>query len=391
MSVFVPAAHQMRRHLAGCLVLVLALVLAGCSTLPRHGPTAMDIALQSVEADAYTGQYIVVTLDGLAIDALNRHPGSPLPSHFNIASGGPQGGAIGVGDGVQINIWEASADGLFSTAENKQVSLSAIVDATGEIFVPYVGRVRAAGRSVEALRVAIEQGLQGQAVEPQVQVLLTDNQSSSVTVIGDVSGPGQYPLAVRGMRLMDAIAQAGGTREATFESVATITRAGRSGTIRLDQAAAHPGNNVWLAPGDNILVLHRPRSYSAFGAIQNTQLVPFRTETLTLIEALAQVGGLSDQQADSGGVFLFRFESYDVAKALAPQQVPRFTSGQQVPVIYRLDFGEAQAFFNARAFEIRDKDVLYVANHPTTEFNKFLSILFAPVIGVANTIVNVVN
>src|SRR5690606_31927608 len=131
---------------------------------------------------------------------------------------------LGVGDELLVNIWEASSDGLFSTIENKQVALTVAVDDRGQIFVPYAGRIRAAGRSVEALRQAIEAGLAGKAVEPQVQVLQTGAVSSSITVVGDVAAPGHYQLAIRGLRLLEAIAEAGGTLQATFESVATITR-----------------------------------------------------------------------------------------------------------------------------------------------------------------------
>lgn len=390
MSFFELALRQFEQCARGVQVL-LVLALAGCASLPGVGPASTDIMAQAAQASVDSNQYVVLPLDGVVIDALNRYPANQLTAQFPGGSGGPQAGTVGIGDRLQVNIWEASADGLFSTAENRQASINAVVDSSGEIFVPYAGRVRAAGRSVESLRVAIEESLRGQAVEPQVQVLLTEIQSSSITVIGDVSGPGQFPLAPGGMRLLDAVAQAGGTREATFESVATITRAGRSGTVRLDQAAAHAGNNVWLAPGDNVLVLHQPRTFSAFGAITSTQLVPFRTEALTLIEALAQVGGLSDATADSGGVFLFRFEPYDRVKALSPQQAAGFAEGRPIPVIYRLDFGQPQAFFNAQAFQIQDKDVLYVANHPATEFNKFLGILFAPVIGIAAAVSGLVN
>jgi polysaccharide export outer membrane protein len=46
-----------------------------------------------------------------------------------------------------------------------------------------------------------------------------------------------------------------------------------------------------------------------------------------------------------------------------------------VPVVYRLNFRDAGSYFLARRFEIRDKDLVYIANHPVSELGKFLAII----------------
>ena len=192
---------------------------------------------------------------------------------------------------------------------------------------------------------------------------------------------------------MDAVALAGGTREAIFESVAKITRGGRTATIRMEDVASYPQNNIWLAPGDSITVTHQPRTFSAFGAVKSSQLVPFQAEKLMLSEALAQVGGLSDRSADAGGVFIFRFEDRDLARNLVPKEANRLpvNAQGQVPVVYRLDFKEPEAFFLSQSFRMRDKDIIYVANHPTAELGKFLSMIVSPLLGTARTVSSVGN
>src|SRR5690606_21193794 len=194
---------------------------------------------------------------------------------------------------------------------------------------------------------------------------------------------------IRGLKLMEAIALAGGTREATYETVATITRGNHSGTVRLDEVVSLPSNNIWLAPGDNVLVLHKPRTYSAFGAVKTSGLIPFKSESVSLAEALAQVGGLIDTRADAGGVFLLRLEDRLLAQWLVEtgQGVgnPDAYAPGGTPVIYRLDFKNPQAFFTAQGFRMRDKDVLYVATHPTAELGKFLSTIVSPLLGTARS------
>ena len=281
---------------------------------------------------------------------------------------------IGVGDQLKVSIWEASGDGLFSTVDKKQTDIQFVVDATGLIFIPYVGRVRAEGETVESLRSNIQDGLKGKAVQPQVQITVTGEISNSVVVVGDISRPGLYPLSARGAKLLEMIAVAGGAREATYDTVATLKRATTGGTVRLEDLIDHPENDIWLAPGDTVLLSHKPRTFAAFGAIQNTQLVPFKTRSVTLTDALAQVGGLRDMTADAGGVFLFRYEAGELAQKLRPG-LPANLAGNMVPMIYRLDMTRPESFFLARSFQMKDQDIIYVANHPVAEFGKFLQII----------------
>ncbi len=374
---------------AKCCLMIGLSFLAACASLPSQGPQAIDIALTEPDPENPPTNYVVVPLDQNTLTVLNNAGPTPLPRSFTGTNQVAGNSVFGIGDELAINIWEPSVDGLFSTAENKQTALQAVVDSDGSIFVPYVGRVRAAGISVEALRRAITTQLVGKAVEPQVQVLLVESNSNSVVVLGDVSAPGRYPIAIRRLTLMEAIAEAGGTQEPIFETVAVITRGSTRATIRLDDAVDDSSQNVQLRPGDNVQVIHRPRSFSAFGAVGSKQFVPFERQEVTLAESLALVGGLEDDSADAGGMFLFRYESRGLVEQLATQVNVDAISGNEIPVIYRLDFNQPQAFFYARAFEMRDKDIIYVANAPATEFNKFVSLLLSPFVGSVNTASNI--
>ena len=372
------------------LAMMLPLLAGGCAVLPGYGPPAMDVALvEDNGARPEPGSYMMVSLDVATVEKINSFQPEPLESQFGTSLGNARGQAVGVGDRLVVNIWEPSQDGVFATQDNKQTSLQTVVDEDGLIFIPYAGRVRAAGRKVESLRRAIERSLQGKAIEPQVQVVVIDNQANATVVVGDVNAPGQYPIPIQGMRLMEAIAKAGGNRAPTYETVATITRGERTATIRLDEVIGLPANNIWLAPGDNVMVLHKPRTYPAFGAVKSAGLMSFKTESVSLSEALAQVGGLSNFTADAGGVFLFRFENAALSDWLVEvghsADLPRRLARDLTPVVYRLDFNEPQAFFIAQRFLMRDQDVLYVANHPTAELGKFLATIVSPLISLARS------
>jgi polysaccharide biosynthesis/export protein len=371
-------------------VLVAAGTLFGCAALPGDGPAAINITSQDVETSAETGDYTVVTVNPSNIDKIKSYRPLSFANQFKGVGRGGSPTLLGVGDTLVVTIWEAAPDGLFSSGDGGSSQIPSVVDENGFIFIPYAGRVRAAGLSVEGLRQSIQKKLIGKAVEPQVLVSLKDKLSTTAVVVGDVAKPGVYPLPLRSTRLLDLVAQAGGSREATYETVVTLKRGSRSGTTRLEDLIDFPENNVLISPSDNILLSHRPRTFSAFGAVKSNQLVPFKTKSVTMAEALATVGGLRDDRADANGVFLFRYEDATLVRALRPELSEKISGNRAVPLVYKLSLRDPKGFFLSQYVEMRDKDILYVSNHPTAELGKFLQII-APLISNYSTVSNITD
>jgi polysaccharide export outer membrane protein len=348
----------------------------------------MEIALLDETEPESPRNFTIVKLDASTVNKLGPQRPASLSNEFSDRIHGKTSIVIGIGDSLIINIWEASPDGLFSTTEQKQISIEVIVDEDGHIYIPYVGHIDVVGMSVEEVRQSVETGLVGKAVEPQVQINLTSYGEHKATIIGAVARPGQYDITVNGLRLIEAIAQAGGGTQASFETGVTIVRGGVNSTIHLDEVVRRPSNNVWLMPGDTVEVARKPRSFTAFGAVTSKNQIPFVTEEVSLAEALAQSGGINDNLADAGGIFLFRFET-PARLGSAGAQLPEVLFEGEAATIYRLDLTQAEAFFLARSFMMQDKDLIYVANAPGAEFRKFVSNIVAPFLGVAraNTII----
>ncbi|MDF7826610.1 polysaccharide export protein [Pontiellaceae bacterium B12227] len=372
--------HSLKALGAGA---VFAVLLCSCSTLPGSGPSKRQMAKDQDEP-ADEREYSVVKMDVEVVQHLGDLRPVLLNETFSTTINGKPESVLGIGDQLVINIWETSGDGLFSTFEKKQSRIDSIIDESGSIFIPYVGKVDVAGKSIETVRAAIEDGLKGKAVEPQVQVALKTNVSNNLVVVGDVNQPGRYPLPIGGVRLLDAIARAGGSRAPIYEAEAKIVRGETSDTIRLDEILGRKNNNVWMMPGDTVQLMHKPRSFTAFGAVTTKSRHLFKTETLTMAEALAQSGGLSDGLADAGGVFLFRFEDPEVLSE-AGVEVPDTLFYGRAATIYRLDFNEPEAFFLARSFAMQDKDIIYVANAFAAEYYKFIRIYVQPLLDISRT------
>ena len=234
--------------------------------------------------------------------------------------------------------------------------------------MPFVGAVPAAGRTLEQLQADVAQRLQGKANQPQVLARVLRNVSSNVTVVGEVAQSQRMPITAKGERLLDALAAAGGVRQPVGKMSLQVTRGSTVLTQPLEQVIAEPAENILLQPDDVVTALYQPFSLTVLGATGSNREVDFEAQGISLAQALGRVNGLQDYRADARGVFIFRYEA-----------------GK--PVVYRVDLKDAAAFFVAQDFPMRHKDVLYVANSPAVELQKFLNIL-GTVVAPASTLRN---
>jgi polysaccharide export outer membrane protein len=290
------------------------------------------------------------------------------------------------GDELAISVWEAATGGLFGANVNTTgapVSTlpGQIVGSDGTITIPFGGEIHAAGLAPEQLAGTIKQRLTGKAIDPQVLVTIVKSAGDSATVIGDVTGAGRVQLSPKGDRLLEVIAQAGGVRAAQQQTFIRVTRGQRTSAVLVGAILERPSENIYVHPGDLIYVYMEPQTFTALGAVTHSGELPIDRMEFTLAEALGGAGGLNDAIADTGGVFLFRFESADVVRKLRPTSA-LLSGNSSVPVIYSLSFLGAQGFFLAKLITIHSRDVIYVADSPATELVKFLSV----VRGVAGTV-----
>jgi polysaccharide export outer membrane protein len=184
-----------------------------------------------------------------------------------------------------------------------------------------------------------------------------------------------------GERLLDVVASSGGAKTPNHEALVRLTREGRSGEAWLDAILRQPEQNVAMRPGDTLALMAHRRSFTVFGAAGRPMMTAFPRARIMLDEAIATAGGLVDAQAEPESVFVFRAETPEVA-GLVLGADPK---GPPVPVVYNLDLSEPGAFFLARGFEMRDKDILYVANSPITDLRKVFSLIGAALAPAAST------
>ena len=356
-----PLAPRWARSVALCSLVAL---VAACG-LPRTGPNKGEIFSGSVQRQ---GDAFVISVN----DRVTRATAiSPALGFSDASKNAPVLGSdtIRPGDTLGLTIWENVDQGLFGTSPAPLQEVQ--VDGAGFIFVPYAGRIRAAGNTPEALRRIITEKLQDQTPEPQVEVRRAAGDGATVSLIGKVSAQGVFPIERPTRTLSAMLARAGGVSIEPEIAQLTVIRGDQRSQVWLNDLYKHPEFDIALRAGDRILVEEDTRAFTALGATGTQTRVPFESQTLSALEAIAQVGGLSANAADPTGVFVLRNEPAEIANRVLGRDD---LQGAQ-RLIYVLDLTKPNGMFMARDFVIRDEDTLYVTEAPFTQWSKAIAAL----------------
>jgi polysaccharide biosynthesis/export protein len=192
------------------------------------------------------------------------------------------------------------------------------IEQDGTLMFPLVGRVQAAGLTLDALGKELARRLaDGFLTDPQVRVDL--DRTGRVFVFGGVSSPGMYQLTER-MTLIELLARAGyGT---AAEALIIRTKGATapvlpgdnasSNVIRVnlrefekDLEAGQLSRNVLLEDGDTIFVPRRDPNRIYVSGQVHSQGAYSITEGTTLLQALALAGGPTER-ASLGRIRVFR-------------------------------------------------------------------------------------
>lgn len=359
------------------------MTLSGCATFPDW-LSASGASREQVQTKRDTGRIEGIRLIDVN-DALARklNEAKKLGKFSEVfRSGGSSHYQIGPGDIIEVSLWETPPAMLFGSVALDPKAGAAVthvvtspeqmVMSDGTINMPFAGRVPVTGRTTQEIEADIVKRLSGKANQPQVLVRVIKNNTSTVTVVGEVANSTLMPLTPKGERLLDALAAGGGVKQPVNRMAVQLTRDNLTFTMPLDAVIRDPKQNILLKPGDVVTALFQPQSFSVLGATGKNEEIPFEAQGISLAQALARSGGLVDNRADARGVFVFRFED---ARLISANDAQFEAADGTVPVVYQIDLRDPASFFVTQNFPVQNRDVIYVANSPEAEFNKFLRLI----------------
>ena len=240
-------------------------------------------------------------------------------------AGSQDGGdyTIGVRDVLEINVFN-----------QEDLSGEYTVGPDGAFPFPLIGRVEAAGSTVEQLEERLRQRLlDGYFRNPRLSVAVAEFRSQQVFVMGEVTRPGAYPLTAE-TNLVEVLALAG---PLTFQASGTAVvlradgpRAGGDGSggppegatdaIRVnlrDLEAGDLSRNLILRDGDTVFIPRAEVVY-VFGEVREPGSYPIEPG-MTVLQALSLAGGATE------------------FAALKRITVMRIVDGEQIEVPVQLD------------------------------------------------------
>ena len=367
---------QSNRWVRPVAMLAILGLVAACG-LPSVGPNKRQIFAGSVQRE---GDAFIVSVNDRVTRATAVVPALGFSSGF-VGASELTSDVIRQGDVLGLTVWENVENGLLaSQATNSTILEEVQVDSAGFIFVPYAGRVRAAGNTPNQLREMIPARLEEQTPDPQVEVRRVAGDGSTVSLVGALGAQGVYPIERPTRTLSAMLARAGGVTIEPEIAQITVLRGTQRGEIWFQDLYENPRLDIALRAGDRILVEEDSRSFTALGATAQQARVRFESQNLSALEAIAQVGGLIPTSSDPTGVFVFRNEPPEIAN----QVLGRTDLVGAQRLVYVLNLTEPNGLFLARDFVIRDGDTLYVTEAPYTQWTKTISLIAGSLTPVAS-------
>jgi polysaccharide export outer membrane protein len=264
---------------------------------------------------------------------------------------------LGPGDIISIIVWDhpelTIPAGSFRTAEQA----GTVVAEDGTIFYPYVGVIKAQGKTTRELRAILSDKLAKYIERVQLDVRMVAFRSQQVYVVGEVAKPGIQQVTDIPMTVLDAVNRAGGfTPEADFSRV-LLTRRGTTYLVDIQAMYDYGASdqNALLEQGDIVNVADR--SYNkvfVLGEVTKPGSLVMNRKRSTLAEALSDAGYINQNTADPRWIYVMR-------------------GNTDTPELFHLDSRLPDALLLADRFPLRPRDIIYVDTAPVVRWQRVVA------------------
>ena len=228
------------------------------------------------------------------------------------------------------------------------------IGSSGDISLPYVGRVHAAGLSVAELEQTISERMKRYVKQPEITVNRTEMRSQPVSVIGQVKTPGVQQLKGR-KTLVEMLSMAGGLQDDAGYSV-KVTRQRQWGRIPLASSvtdstgeyetaevplrdllsATDPALNIAIMPNDVITVPKAEMVY-VIGEVEKAGgIVLGDQRNITVLGALSAANGMT-RTAKAPAATILRVEHGSATRKEIPVDLKAMLAGKAEDLVMRVN------------------------------------------------------
>ena len=318
--------------------------------------------------------------------------------------------SIGPQDILSITVWGQPELTIPAGEFRSPTAAGHKVGRDGYFFFPYAGKVKAAGRTTEQVRLTLTRRLAKYITDPQVGVSIAAYRSQRAYISGQVMKPGVYEINDTPLTVRDAVARAGGLKEFIIRDKGVdksksksygsndykVTYSSSGGNIRertelperalLTTASKNKiqinlkalfekgdkSQNYILRGGDALHVflpgrqqkldkeeiVEKLKKVFVLGEVLKPGTIIMGEYGLSLAEALSDRGGIKEDTANAKGIFVVRSN-------------PKVRQG--VPVVYQLELKSVHSMILAEKFALHERDIVYVTAAPISRWNRVIS------------------
>lgn len=257
------------------------------------------------------------------------------------------------------------------------------IDLNGQLKVPELGSVHAAGLTVDELSSALTLRAKAFLQNPMLSISVAEFRSQRVSVLGEVTIPGVQQIRGR-KTLFEAISDAGGLRSTAGGHI-TLTRRMEWGAIPL------PGTKLDMSKSFSIADISVDELMNGRNPVRNIELMPDDMLTVAKAQMVYVIGAVNR----AGGFELSERDTMSVLQALALAQGMARTAGSRNAKILRATDGSSarkEVAFDlnkvmrgqAPDLSLRGDDILFIPNSVAKSAGlKTLDVLVATGSGVA--------
>lgn len=368
--IFVDMPHYLRLATIKKLLLVIiaANLLGGCVTIPGM-PVFKTKFSPKTESPAIPGKdFKLVSLNTQTISKIPPAKGSISKSPGKAKGTGGYKYKIGAQDILSITVWDHPELTIPAGEFRSPTAAGHKVSNDGFFFFPFAGKVKAAGRTSEQIRLDLQQKLAKYITNPQVGVSIAAYRSQKAYITGEVIKPGVYEIDDTPLTVRDAIAKAGGlrtigdaSRDKEADEYALLTKSNNKKIIIDLDALFRKGDNrqnYVLRGGDSLHVPDRDRTEKIFvlGEVNQPGTIQLNRFDVTLSDAISDSGGIKEESANPNGIFVVRKER----------------PTDKLATVYQLNLRSVHSMLLAEQFKLRKRDIVYVTAAPISRWNRVI-------------------
>ncbi|MPW44402.1 hypothetical protein A7A69_02875 [Acinetobacter sp. Ac_1271] len=267
---------------------------------------------------------------------------------------------LSAGDVLSIQLW---AYPEITPPVQDATNIKAVgypIDSDGNIYLPLVGKIHAAGQTVSELNRNLRSQFAHYLKTPDVVVRVLSYEGKRYFVNGQVMKSGQYTLNDQPISIYTALGMAGGVNTETGDNTSIqLIRNGKTfdlNTLNLEKQG-YSLHNLLIQPNDTIYVnTKQNQKLYVMGESSKSQALPLRDQGMTLSDVLGESEGINPYSASAARIYVMRTNLQD-----------------RTSTIYHLNLSSLGNLALANQFQMQKNDIVYIDATGLTRWQRIMN------------------